>query len=161
MKQRIITLLTDFGLEDPYVATMKGVILSICPTADIVDISHQIRKFNIREAAFKLAFIAQYFTPSTIHMVVIDPGVGSSRKSLVITTDNYIFIGPDNGVLYPAAEKDGIKNIIEIKNKDLFLKPVSNTFHGRDIFAPVAAHVANQFPLEKIGPPIKKIIKLD
>ncbi|MFX0134408.1 MAG: S-adenosyl-l-methionine hydroxide adenosyltransferase family protein [Candidatus Hodarchaeota archaeon] len=161
MKRRIITLLTDFGLRDPYVSTMKGVILSICPTAEIVDISHQIRKFNINEAAFKLAFTAKYFKPSTIHLVVVDPGVGSSRKSLVVSTKNYFFIGPDNGVLSLAAEQDGIKRIIEITNEDLFLKPVSNTFHGRDIFSPIAAHVANEYPLEKIGPNTKKMIKLD
>ncbi len=160
MKRRIITLLTDFGLQDPYVSVMKGVILTICPTAEIVDISHQIGKFNIREAAFKLAFTAKYFEPNTIHLVVVDPGVGSSRKSLIISTENYFFIGPDNGVLSLAAEKDGIKRIIEITNEDLFLKPVSNTFHGRDIFAPVAAHVANHIPLNKIGSDRNEMIKL-
>lgn len=161
MRNRIITLLTDFGLQDPYVSSMKGVILTIYPKAQIIDISHQINKFNIREAAFKLALTAQYFPSNTIHLVVIDPGVGSARKALIVLTTHYFFVGPDNGVLSLAAEKDEIKSIIEIQNKEFFLTHVSNTFHGRDIFAPVAAFLAKKVPLKKFGIFIKKMVKLD
>ena len=160
MKQRIITILTDFGLQDPYVASMKGVILSINPDVQLIDISHEIGKFNIQEAAFKLAASVPYFTPSTIHLVVVDPGVGSDRKPLIVLTRHYFFIGPDNGVLSLAAEQDGIKRIIEIQNKNFIRKPVSNTFHGRDLFAPVAAYVAKRVALKKFGPNIRKMVKL-
>ena len=161
MKRRVVTLLTDFGLADPYVSTMKGVILKICPNAKLVDISHQISRHNIREAAFKLAFAAPYFEPFTIHLVVVDPGVGSSRKPIIIVTNRYFFVGPDNGVLSVAAENDGIKRIIEIKNKNFFRKPVSDTFHGRDIFSPIAANIAKRVALKRFGPNIKNIVKLD
>ncbi|MHA1378162.1 MAG: SAM hydrolase/SAM-dependent halogenase family protein [Candidatus Helarchaeota archaeon] len=161
MKRRVITLLTDFGLADPYVSSMKGVILNICPNAKIVDISHQIGKFNIREAAFKLAFTAQYFEPNTIHLVVVDPGVGSSRKALIVITKRYLFIGPDNGVLSIAAQKDGIKRIVEITNKKFFRKKVSNTFHGRDVFSPIAAYLARRVAVKRFGPNIKNLLKLE
>ncbi len=161
MKRRIITLLTDFGLADPYVSSMKAVILKIYPDAQIVDISHQIGKFNINEAAFKLAFTASYFEPDTIHLVVVDPGVGSSRKPIIVLTKRHLYVGPDNGVLSVAAEIDGIERIVEITNKNMFLKPVSNTFHGRDVFAPVAAYLAKRVALKKFGPNIGKMVKLD
>ncbi|MHA1297831.1 MAG: SAM hydrolase/SAM-dependent halogenase family protein [Candidatus Helarchaeota archaeon] len=161
MKRRVITLLTDFGLTDPYVSAMKGVILDICPSAKLIDISHQIGKFGIREAALKLAFAAQYFESGTIHLVVVDPGVGSSRKAIIITTKHYAFVGPDNGVLSIAAEKDGIKKIVEIKNKKMFRKNISNTFHGRDIFSPVAAYLARRVALKRFGPNLRNFVKLE
>ncbi|NVM54120.1 MAG: SAM-dependent chlorinase/fluorinase [Candidatus Helarchaeota archaeon] len=147
MQEPIITLLTDFGERDPYVGAMKGVILSICPNIRIVDLSHNIQKHNIREGAFYLFSSVKYYPKNTIHLVVIDPGVGSERKSLIIQSDNYFFVGPDNGVLSLAALEDKVQKVIEINNTAYFLKPVSNTFHGRDIFAPIAAHLAiNQTP---------------
>ncbi|NVM29100.1 MAG: SAM-dependent chlorinase/fluorinase [Candidatus Helarchaeota archaeon] len=152
MQEPIITLLTDFGERDPYAGAMKGVILSICPNAKIIDLSHNIQRHNINEGAFFLFSVTKYYPKNTIHLVVIDPGVGSERKSLIIQTENYFFMGPDNGVLSLAATNDAVKKVIEINNPDYFLTPISDTFHGRDIFAPVAAHLANNEPLEKFGP---------
>ena len=149
--RRIIGLLTDFGLKDPYVAIMKAVILNINPNVEIIDISHEVEKFNIAEASFILAASLKYFPRGTVFVVVVDPGVGSSRRALIIQTKNFTFIGPDNGVLVPAAIKDGIKNLYEILNKNFFLKPLSSTFHGRDIFAPVAAYLTLGTPPEILG----------
>ncbi|MHA1323076.1 MAG: SAM hydrolase/SAM-dependent halogenase family protein [Candidatus Helarchaeota archaeon] len=151
MKRHIITLLTDFGTRDPYVGVIKGVILSINPDIIIIDLSHQIEKHNIREGAFFLLSILKYYPKDTIHLVVIDPGVGSRRKAIIIQTKNYLFVGPDNGVLSPAATKDGIQRIIEINNAQFFLSPVSQTFHGRDIFAPIAAHLTKSQNLDQFG----------
>ncbi|MFX1297384.1 MAG: S-adenosyl-l-methionine hydroxide adenosyltransferase family protein, partial [Promethearchaeota archaeon] len=151
MQEPIITLLTDFGEKDPYVGEMKGVILSICPNAKIIDLSHDIEKHNIYEGSFFLYSTAKYYPKHTIHLVVIDPGVGSERKSLVIQSKNYYFVGPDNGVLSLAALDNKIQKVIEINNPSYFLKPVSDTFHGRDIFAPIAAHLANNTTPEKFG----------
>jgi S-adenosylmethionine hydrolase len=134
------------------VGAIKGVILSICTKARIIDLSHEIKKHNIREGAFYLLSSAKYYPKGTVHLVVIDPGVGSKRKSLIIQTDNYFFVGPDNGVLSLAALADKVQKIIEIENTSYFLKPTSNTFHGRDIYAPIAAHLANNKSLEEFGP---------
>ena len=149
--RKIIGLLTDFGLKDPYVAIMKAVILNINPSVEVIDISHEVEKFNIAEASFILAASLKYFPRGTVFVVVVDPGVGSSRRALIIQTKNFTFIGPDNGVLIPAAIKDGIKNLYEILNKNFFLKPLSSTFHGRDIFAPVAAYLTLGTPPEILG----------
>lgn len=159
--QPIITLLTDFGESDPYVGAMKGVILSICPNAKIIDLSHNIQKHNIYEGAFHLFSVAKYFPKNTIHLVVIDPGVGSMRKPLLIQSRNYFFIGPDNGVLSLAALDDKVEKIIEISNSSYFLKPVSNTFHGRDIFAPIAAHLAVNRNPEKFGSASQDWVQLE
>lgn len=160
MQEAIITILTDFGEKDPYVGAMKGVILSICPHAKIIDLSHNIQKHNIREGAFFLFSVAKYYPKNTIHLVVIDPGVGSDRKPLIIQSKNFIFVGPDNGVLSIAASEDEIQKIVTITNSSYFLKPISNTFHGRDIFAPVAAHLANNEPIERFGHITKDWIQL-
>jgi len=156
---RIITLTTDFGLRDPYVAEMKAVILGICSGAVIVDITHEIEKFNIRMGAYVLASAAPYFPKGTIHVAVVDPGVGTQRRSLLLQTQQGFFIGPDNGVLILAAEKQGITSIHEIKNPKLRLPHVSNTFHGRDVFAPAAAHLANGVSPADFGPEIHEIVK--
>jgi len=140
--KKTIALLTDFGLDDNFVGVMKGVILNINPNVNLVDISHSIKPHDIFEAAFLLKGTFKYFSKGTIFLVVIDPGVGTERKPIIVRTKSYFFIGPDNGVLSLAAEEDGIKHVIEIKNKRYFLKPVSTTFHGRDIFAPAAAHIS-------------------
>lgn len=139
----IITLLSDFGLKDPYVAEMKAVILSLCPRACLVDISHKIEKFNIRMGAFVLASAAPYFPEGTIHVAVVDPGVGTKRRALLVEARDAFFVGPDNGLLMLAAEKIGIRRVYEITNRRFMLSRVSYTFHGRDVFAPVAAHLAN------------------
>jgi len=140
---RIITLLSDFGLRDPYVAEMKAVVTAISADARIIDISHLIEKFNIRMGAFVLASAASYFPEGTIHVAVVDPGVGTKRRPLLLETRNALFIGPDNGLLIPAAQRDGIQHAYAITNSKLMLPKVSFTFHGRDVFAPAAAHLVN------------------
>jgi len=154
MQAPIITILTDFGERDPYVGAMKGVILSICSNARIIDLSHDIEKHNIREGAYYLLSSAKFYPKDTVHLVVIDPGVGSKRKSLIIRTNNYFFVGPDNGVLSLAALEDKVQKIIEIENPSYFLTSVSNTFHGRDVYAPIAAHLAKNEHLIEFGPVI-------
>lgn len=152
MARPVVALLTDFGLRDSYVAEMKGVILSICPVATIADVSHQIEKFNVRMGAYVLACAAPYFPRSTVFVAVVDPGVGTRRKAILMQTKQAYFIGPDNGLLALAAANQGIERVHEISNKKLLLPEVSNTFHGRDVFAPAAAHLANGTPLADFGP---------
>ena len=138
----VITLLTDLG-ESEYPAMMKGVILNIAPDVQIVDNTHSILPQNILEGAFILENSVKFFPPGTIHVGIVDPGVGSSRKPLAIECKKGILIGPDNGLLVPAANLLGLKRVFDLSNKKFFLPEVSETFHGRDIFAPVAAHLAN------------------
>ena len=156
MARPIVTLMTDFGLKDSYVAEMKGVILGICPSAEIVDVSHEIEKFNIRMGAYVLASASPYFPKGTINVSVVDPRVGTERRGLCIETARGYFIGPDNGVLVLAARAQGIKHIRVIKNAKFLLPNVSRTFHGRDVFAPVAAHLANGVNPSDIGPETRK-----
>lgn len=158
MTSSIITLTTDFGLRDPYVAEMKAVILNIKPNAKIIDITHEIEKFNIRMGAYVLASAAPYFPKNTIHVVVVDPGVGTKRKPIIIKTKNAYYIGPDNGVLVLAAKNEGILHVYEISNREVMLPKVSDTFHGRDIFAPAAAYLANGTALARFGPEIHDIV---
>lgn len=157
MGKPIITLTTDFGGRDPYVACMKGVILSICSEATIIDITHDVPKFDIEEAAYILYRAYSFFPPRTIHVCVVDPGVGTERKPIAIKTRRYVFVGPDNGVLAVAAEDDGIEDIRIIESRDVMLGEVSYTFHGRDIFAPAAAWIALGYPLEMIGRSVDRI----
>jgi len=152
----IITLLTDFGLQDPYVGVMKGVIYKINPNVKIVDITHGVSKFNVREAAFILAYSYKYFPPGTIHVVVVDPGVGTARKGLIIKTKKYFFVGPDNGVLVSAAEENGIQAVYFINTENY--KEISYTFHGRDVFAPTAAYLSLGIPPSKLGDPTEKYL---
>ena len=158
MLNPIITLTTDFGLADPYVAEMKAVILKINPNARIVDISHQIEKFNIRMGAYVLAAAAPYFPKGTVHVAVIDPGVGTKRKPIMIEAKNSFFIGPDNGVLALAAKNQGIKHVYEIANPKFMLPRISATFHGRDIFAPAAAFLSKGIHPSEFGPEIRNIV---
>lgn len=155
-KTKIITLLTDFGSKDPYVAIMKGVIKSIAPSVEIIDLTHDISKFNVEEAAYILLSSYKYFPKSTIHVVVVDPGVGSEREPILIRTKNYKFIGPNNGVLTPAASEDGILEVRVLENEDLFLKPISTTFHGRDIFAPIAAQLSKGLNCKVVGKTLER-----
>ena len=155
---KVISLLTDFGLKGYYVGAVKGVLTKICPDVKVIDITHNISKWDIREAAYVLSCCYRYFPSGTIHLVIVDPGVGTKRRGIVIKTKRYFFVGPDNGVLVPAALEDGIESIHSIENKELFLEDVSPTFHGRDIFAPVAARLARGINLESIGPRIMNII---
>jgi S-adenosylmethionine hydrolase len=153
----IITLTTDFGLKDPYVAEMKAVILSICPLAIVVDVSHQIEKFNVKMGAYVLASASPYFPEGTINVAVVDPAVGTKRRPLCIQTEHGYFIGPDNGVLVLAAKAQGIEHIYELTNSKFMLPNVSNTFHGRDIFSPAAAHLANGKLPSDLGRETRKI----
>jgi len=159
MPAKIITLTTDFGLKDPYAAEMKAAILSICPTATIIDLTHEIEKFNIRMGAYVLASAAPYFPKGTIHVAVVDPGVGTRRRAILIKTKQSFFIGPDNGLLILVAEKQGLEQVYELTNPKFMLPKVSSTFHGRDVFAPAAAHLANGAKPEAFGPEITDVAK--
>jgi S-adenosylmethionine hydrolase len=147
----IITLTTDFGLTDPFVGIMKGVILGIAPDARIVDITHDIRSYDVTEAAFLLHSSYPYFPAGTIHVVVVDPGVGSARRPIAAFSRDHFFVAPDNGVLSYVLHRDPTASVYEISNDSLFEGPISRTFHGRDIFAPTAAHLARGTPLESVG----------
>jgi len=147
----IISLLSDFGQKDPYVAEMKAVILSINPHARIIDISHEIEKFSIRIGAYVLASATPYFPPNTVHVAVVDPGVGTKRRPIIAETDCSIYVGPDNGLLMLAAHKEKINNVFRIDNSSYMLSEVSKTFHGRDIFAPAAAHLATGIKPSEFG----------
>lgn len=159
----VIAILTDFGLEDPYVAAMKAIALSICPEAKILDIVHTVSSFDIESAALILYMVYRYFPKGTVFVVIVDPGVGSSRRAIAIATRNYILIGPDNGVLIPAAKDDGIVEVRLLENEYYFRKPVSKSFHGRDIFMPVAAHIVCGAKFEDLGKSIDKesLVELD
>lgn len=142
MGKPIITLLTDFGTKDPYVASMKGVILNINPQCIVIDISHQVNPQDIQEGAFILANAYPYFPKGTIHLSVVDPGVGGTRKPILLVTQNYFFVGPDNGLFTLIARKEKVKQVVVLTEKKYFLPKISKTFHGRDLFAPVAAHLS-------------------
>ncbi len=159
---RIITLTTDFGLSDAYVGVMKGVILGINPRAQVVDITHAIPPQDIHEAAFLIHSAHRYFPKDTIHTIVVDPGVGSNRRAIVCQTDNAFFVCPDNGVLsyLVGGEPSPNASAVTIENPTYLLPHVSNTFHGRDIFAPVAAHLSLGVPLADIGTPVHKPVQL-
>jgi len=161
MPSNIITLTTDFGLKDPYAAEMKAAILSILPNAVIVDITHEISKFDMRMASYVLASAVPYFPKSSVHVAVVDPSVGTRRRSIVIQTRQGFFVGPDNGILILAAEKQGITYVHELANPKFMLPEVSNTFHGRDIFAPAAAHLLNCVKPSEFGPEISGVAKPD
>ncbi len=154
----VITLLSDFGLKDPYVAEMKAVILSINPEARIVDITHEVDKFNIRMGAFVLASAAPYFPHNTVHVAVVDPGVGTKRRPIIAETKRGFYVGPDNGLLMLAAHKEGIIKVYHIDNPKYMLSRVSRTFHGRDIFAPAAAHLAAGTSPSEFGPAIQNYV---
>lgn len=152
----IITFLTDFGLEDAYVGIMKGVVLTVNPSATLVDITHQIESFDLSQAAFIIKSSYRYFPKGTVHMVVVDPGVGGQRAIVALKMKEHTFLAPDNGVLTLIFEEKDVETIVRIENSDYFLKTVSQTFHGRDIFAPVAAHISLGVNLKLLGRPAAK-----
>lgn len=141
MTVKIITLLTDFGLNDVYAGVMKGVILSISPYVSLVDITHMVEPQDIREAAFLVETYARYFPDGTIHLAIVDPMVGSDRKPIVLVKEHSLFVGPDNGIF--SLLFTGNDTIYAIEDRNVMREEVSATFHGRDIFAPAAAHLAN------------------
>ena len=151
----MITLTSDFGLKDPYVAEMKGVILSINPKATLIDVTHEVEKFNIRMAAFMLASAASYFPDGTVHLAVVDPGVGTQRRAILIQSKKSFFVGPDNGILILAAQNQDIEHVYELTNPKFMLPKISSTFQGRDIFAPAAAYLDKGVQPSEFGPEIK------
>jgi len=157
---QIITLTTDFGARDWFVGVMKGVILGINPRAEVLDLTHEIAPGDIRGGAFALSVACRFFPKGTLHVAVVDPGVGSDRPALAVRTADYGFVGPDNGVLSFALQGQKIRAIHRLENTQFFLKPVSRTFHGRDIFAPVAGHLSRGVPIHRFGPRQKELIRL-
>ncbi|MFH1734670.1 MAG: SAM-dependent chlorinase/fluorinase, partial [bacterium] len=152
MSNKIITLTTDFGNLDSYVASMKGVILSISPLARIIDITHEIEPQRIVQASIVMSTCTPYFPEGSIHMAVVDPGVGTDRALLAVRCKTQVYLAPDNGLLGFILEKGCGSEVRKIENRDLFLPQVSRTFHGRDILAPVAAHLAEGVTFEELGP---------
>ncbi len=146
----LITLTTDFGLSDHFVGTMKGVILNINPAARIIDISHQVNSHDVFDGAFTLFQAYRYFPPDTIHIAVVDPGVGTERRPVIARSGRYTFVAPDNGVLSLIYEEESIE-VREITASHYFLSPMSHTFHGRDVFSPVAAWLSKGVEVAKFG----------
>ncbi len=159
----VISLLTDFGLSDPYAGIIKGVIASVCPEARIIDITHQVPPGDVYGAAYALAAACPYFPADTVHVAVVDPGVGSGRRIVSVKTRAGIFLAPDNGLLSLVADEHHISAAYSVENTDIFIHPVSTTFHGRDIFAPAAAHLACGMDMAELGEPIseKSLVRLD
>ncbi len=147
----IITLLTDYGTRDHFVGSMKGVIHSINPQVNVIDISHEVAPQDIIEAAFLIRSCYTYFPPLTIHVVVVDPSVGSSRKPILVSTENHFFVAPDNGVLSLVYEIDPPTSVVEISAEHYLLPEISKTFHGRDIFAPAAAWLSKGTDISNFG----------
>ncbi len=149
-----IALLTDFGYKDGFVGSMKGVIQKIHPFVPITDISHEIQSFDILEGSLVLNASFSYFPKDTIFISVVDPGVGTEREAIIVQTEKYFFIAPNNGVLTLPLRNEKIKKIIEIQNPQFYLKTDTQTFHGRDIFAPVGAYLSRGVPIENFGDPL-------
>lgn len=160
MAQRpIITLTTDFGTNDHFVGVMKGVILDIVPDAAIVDICHSVQAFDVLDGALTISQAYSYFPSKTVHIVVVDPGVGTARRPILASSDKYHFIAPDNGVLSLVYAKESRMHVRHITSDHYFLQPVSNTFHARDIFSPVAAYLAKEVDSLKFGEEIEEYVK--
>jgi S-adenosylmethionine hydrolase len=159
----LIVLLTDFGTRDFYVGAMKGAILRTSPNVRIEDISHEVPKYDIAEGAYTLLKSAPEFPKGTVFLCVVDPGVGTARKPVaVLTSDGNVFVGPDNGLFTRVIETAGLTSAYELTNADLMGKDlISSTFHGRDVFGPVAAHLASGFPIDKVGPRLETVIRLE
>jgi S-adenosylmethionine hydrolase len=161
----VITLMTDFGIKDGNVGVMKGVIWGICPNAQISDLSHMVQAQNIREAAYIFARTVPYFPKGSVHVVVVDPGVGTERRPMAAQIGDWFYVGPDNGTitgLFERAEQAGWQTtFIELNEKKYWLPAVSFVFHGRDIFSPVAAHLANGVPLQDLGTPFNDPVHLE
>lgn len=157
----IVTLTTDFGLNDHFVGALKGVILNIVPDANIVDICHTVQAFDILDGALALAQSYSYFPPRSVHLVVVDPGVGSARRPIIATSEMHNFVAPDNGVLSLMYAREQRLSVRHITSEHYFLQPVSNTFHGRDIFAPVAAYLAKGVDQEKFGDEVTDYVRFN
>ena len=156
----LITLTTDFGYRDPFVGIMKGVIAGIHPEARVIDLSHGVPPQDLMAAALLLRHSTPYFPRRTVHVAVVDPGVGSERRPLLIESDGHYFVGPDNGVLSLALEEKNIARIVHLSNADYYLRPTSATFHGRDIFAPIAAYLSLGLPARDFGEEVEDFVRL-
>jgi S-adenosylmethionine hydrolase len=157
----IIALCTDFGTRDAYVAQLKGAILSIHPTAQLVDLTHEVGAFDVRAAAYLLDAAARYFPTRTIFVAVVDPGVGTARRPLLLATQaEKFYVGPDNGLFTRVMERERLKAAYVLTQSAYFRQPVSATFHGRDIFGPVAAHLAQGVDPAHFGPRIEEVVRL-
>jgi S-adenosylmethionine hydrolase len=150
----IITLLTDFGTEDVYVGAMKGVILTIDPSAAVIDVCHAVDPQDLIEAAYLIKSFYRYFPKGTVHIVVVDPGVGGDRSIVAVELDGHVFLAPDNGVLTLLMDEKDVDAVVRVENPHYFLSTVSHTFHGRDIFAPVASHISKGVHIDQLGPPL-------
>ncbi len=157
----IVTLLTDFGTVDPYAGIMRGVILGIAPDARLVDLTHDVPPQAVEVGSLLLRSAVEFFPVGTVHCAVVDPGVGSDRAPLVVVTDGAVLVGPDNGLLQASAAALGVREVLRIENEKLFLQPVSRTFHGRDIFAPVAAYLAAGGSPRQVGSSMPGMRSLD
>jgi len=157
---RVVTFTTDFGLQDPFVGIMHGVVLGIHPETRMVDICHAIPSFDVLDAAWTIAQAYRYFPPRSVHLIVVDPGVGSARRPILAETDDYIFVAPDNGVLSLIEAREPKLTVRHITADRYFLQPVSQTFHGRDIFSPVAAWLSKGVAPAEFGPEISDYVRL-
>jgi len=155
----IITLTTDYGTSDHLAGVLKGVILGILPAATVVDINHHVAPFDVLDGAITIAAAYRYFPPRTVHIVVVDPGVGTERRPLLVTGDQHYFVAPDNGVLSVIYEREPSVSVRHVTAEHYFKTPVSNTFHGRDVFAPVAAWLAKTYQTEAFGDEITDYVR--
>jgi len=155
----IITLTTDFGLNDHFVGVMKGVLLASAPDAQIVDISHAVQPFDILDGALTISQAYSYFPSGTVHMVIVDPGVGTARRPIILTGDRHLFVAPDNGVLSLVYAREERLSVRHVTAEHYFLQPRSNTFHGRDIFSPVAAYLAKGVDPERFGEEVTDYVR--
>ena len=158
-RKPIITLTTDFGLNDHFVGTMKGVILSIEPEAEIIDICHSVQAFDVLDGALSISQAYSYFPSGRVHMVVVDPGVGTARRPIVVTSERHHFVAPDNGVLSLIYQREDRLSVRHVTGEHYFLQPVSQTFHGRDIFSPVAAYLAKGVDPMKFGDEVTDFVR--
>lgn len=158
-QQRIVTLTTDFGTNDHFVGTMRGVILNINPQATVVDICNSVQSFDVLDGALTIAHSYRFFPSNTIHMVIVDPGVGTTRRPILVTTEKHMFIAPDNGVLSLVYEREERLSVREITSEHYFLQPTSQTFHGRDIFAAVAGWLSKGLETSKFGDEITDYVR--
>ncbi len=157
---RIITLTTDFGSRDTFVGQMKGVILSINPTASLVDLTHEIGQYDVHEAAYAIASSFRWFPPGTVHVGVVDPGVGSERRAVVIQSEGHVFVGPDNGIFSFAVRPEALMRVFQILKPAFIHAKVSPTFQGRDVFAHAAAWLSRGVAPEELGPECREIVRL-
>lgn len=157
----IVTLITDFGSGGEYSGAMKGAVLAVNPRCQVVDVTHEITPQNILQASWVVKNVYPFYPPGTVHAVVVDPGVGTSRRAIVLHHEGHFFVGPDNGVFTSVLSKGEQVSAYQIAKTKFFRHPVSDTFHGRDIFAPVAGHLSAGLEPERLGPKIKDLVRLD